>query len=108
MSEQNRLETSKTVRGENEVTPDGEPGQVAHQFGALVQRENKEERKGMLQRLFGRFGETSAQAKDLVGKHVSEAWTPYESRSALLQKNAEHAPRATSLTDNVRRLLGRS
>ncbi len=101
MSKDTILETNSATPGRNEVmAPHGEPPRCEH--GVTIQNEAKEERSGMLDKLFSNYQAASTQAKKDVSP--SPAWAGYESRSVLLRKNSEHSPKTASLADRVRKL----
>jgi hypothetical protein len=102
MSNDTTLETNNAVPGHNQVMPPRDQ-KVDTQYGAAVVHEAKEERSGMLEKLFSGYREACAQAKKDVP--VAPSWEGYQSRSVMLQKNSAHMPKTASLTDQVRRLL---
>jgi hypothetical protein len=103
MSNATTLETNAAVPGHNEVMPPHDQ-KVHTQYGAAVVHEAKEERSGMLEKLFSNYREACAQTKRDVP--IAPVWEGcYESRSVLLRKNSAHMPKTASLTDQVRRLL---
>lgn len=75
--------------------------------GVWINRESVKERKQTLEELFSSFPAARANAMALVKSQQGDGWSNYESRSALLEKNAEHAPENRSLSERVRGLLGR-
>lgn len=103
------LETNEMVRGGNAITPKVEPSKVEErtEHTQAVEQEREKDRPEMLKRLFGGMSQASSKAKSDVNQLTDPAWRPYESHSALLQKNAAHAPTSPSLTSRVRSLLGR-
>lgn len=103
MSKDTQLEMNGSVPGHNEVMPPhGEPPRIEH--GLQTQREAREERSGMLDKLFETYQSASDQAKKEIDSVNSPQWAGYESRSVLLRKNSEHSPKTASLTDRVRKL----
>ena len=102
-----KLETNGMVPGENPVTPHGADQSNSTEFGANVKREGGEDRQGMIAKLFSSYQSAKAQTKAEAAALHSPEWAGYESRSALMQKNAAFAPKSPSLTDQVRSLVGR-
>ncbi len=97
------LEKNEMVSGENPVVPNSIPHE---EHGVLLSRERAGQ-SGIINRLFSNYRSAKAQAKAEIKSLHSREWDGYESRSLLMQKNAEHAPKSVSLTDQVRSLLGR-
>lgn len=101
MSKDTQLEENRPIAGRTEVMlPHGEPPR--HEHGVTIQQEAKEERSGMLEKLFSGYRTACEQAKKDVP--VAPEWAGYESRSVLLRKNSEHSPKTASLTEQVRKL----
>lgn len=101
-----KLETNGSVPGENPVVPNAHPD-IHREYGAKVEHESNQNRNGMIEKLFASYSAAKAQTKAQTSALHSSEWSNYESRSALMQKNAEHAPKTASLTDRVRALFGR-
>lgn len=100
-----KLETNGMVPGENPVVPKADP--AISQAYSGVEHESNTNRNGMIEKLFASYSAARAQTKAQTSALHSSEWSNYESRSALMQKNAEHAPKTASLTDRVRALFGR-
>lgn len=109
MSDSTRLEENGMVPGENPIVPNADPApEKDYRFGQMVRENTHQDRQGTLEKLFSSYRAAKAQTAAQVKGQTSEAARGFESSSALLQKNAEHAPRAASLTDRIRGLLGRT
>lgn len=99
-----KLEENPMVPGENPVVPN-QSGKPSHEHDVNLVREETGARSSVLAKLFS--GYQAAKSRTRSETRATHAWKNYESRSSMMQKNAEHAPKSPSLTDKVRSLFGR-
>lgn len=85
-------------------------GEYPDHYGTGALREAREDRHGVLERVFDGMNQASAAAKAEVAQHFDTK--DYQSHSPLLHKQKtaarldEHAPAEESLSDKVRRVIG--
>jgi hypothetical protein len=82
-------------------------GRPVHEHGASFVHEENSSRGSLLGKLFSGYTAAKAQTRAQAAATHSAEWGDYESRAALMQKNAANAPKTSSLTDTVRSLFGR-
>lgn len=101
----NKLEMNGATPGEMPETLGGQQ-QPRHEHGANLVTEGKGSTDETLKKLFESYGAAKTQTHAEAAVTHSKEWDGYESRAALLQKNAAYMPEQTTLTDKVRSLFG--